>query len=51
MKDDYSGKSYSGGSNDDCFDWFASHDHRPPGPKMLHVTVNVSSGLEATRSS
>jgi hypothetical protein len=27
-----------GGRKDDCFDWYASHDHMPPGPKTLHVT-------------
>ena len=26
-----------GGSKADCFDWYASHDHMPPGPKTLHV--------------
>ena len=39
MKDDYSsGKSYGGGSDSNCSDWYASHDHKPPGPKTLHVT-------------
>ena len=39
MKDDYSGgKSYGGGSEGDCTDWYASHDHMPPGPKTLHVS-------------
>ena len=30
---------YGGGeSQGDCRGWYASHDHMPPGPKMLYVT-------------
>lgn len=35
MKDKSSG---GGGSQGDCSDWYASHDHMPPGPKTLYVT-------------
>lgn len=38
MKDSYSGKSHGGGSGSNCRDWYASHDHMPPGPKKLYVT-------------
>ncbi len=24
-------------SKNECFDWYASHDHMPPGPKTLYV--------------
>lgn len=34
MKDQYS----TGGSKSNCSDWYASHDHMPPGPKTLRVT-------------
>lgn len=36
MKDDYSGKSYGGGSKD-VLRLVRFHDHMPAGPKMLHV--------------
>lgn len=39
MKDRYEDTSQGkGGSHGDCYDWYASHDHMPPGPKMLYVT-------------
>ncbi len=38
MKDNYGDESYGGESEGDCSGWYASHDHRPPGPKKLHVT-------------
>jgi hypothetical protein len=38
MTDNYGDKSYGGETQSDCSDWYASHDHMPPGPKKLHVT-------------
>lgn len=34
MKETYSG----GASEGKCRNWYASHDHMPPGPKTLYVT-------------
>ena len=34
MRDSYG----SDESKNNCSNWYASHDHMPPGPKMLYVT-------------
>ena len=39
MKENYGGgRSYSGGSEGKCRDWYASHDHMPGKPKTLRVS-------------
>jgi hypothetical protein len=38
MKDTYGSKSHSGETQGDCSNWYASHDHMPPGPKKLYVS-------------
>jgi hypothetical protein len=36
MEDSYGSRKSSDASN--CSNWYASHDHMPPGPKTLHVS-------------